>query len=83
MAIGLGIYYLRPINYQFRLCSELAFFVRPLMSRAKNGSKKSAKRPSRKRKGMGTHVIDYQPESPVIREHEAVERRRRGFRTAM
>lgn len=53
------------------------------MSSAKNGSKKSAKRPSRKRKGTGTHVIDYQPESPVIREHEAVERRRRGFRTAM
>ncbi|WP_395747959.1 cell division protein FtsQ/DivIB [Prosthecobacter sp.] len=53
------------------------------MSAAKNGSKKSAKRSSRKRKGLGTHVIDYEPESPVIREHEAVERRRRGFRTAM
>lgn len=53
------------------------------MSAAKNGSKKPAKRPSRKRKGVGTHVIDYEPESPVIREHEAVERRRRGFRTAM
>jgi len=53
------------------------------MSAAKNGSKKSAKRSSRKRKGVGTHVIDYEPESPVIREHEAEERRRRGFRTAM
>ncbi len=53
------------------------------MSAAKNGSKKPAKRPSRKRKGVGSHVIDYEPESPVIREHEAVERRRRGFRTAM
>lgn len=53
------------------------------MSAAKNGSKKSAKRSPRKRKGTGTHVIDYEPESPVIREHEAVERRRRGFRTAM
>ena len=53
------------------------------MSAAKNGSKKPAKRSSRKRKGLGTHVIDYEPESPVIREHEAVERRRRGFRTAM
>jgi hypothetical protein len=53
------------------------------MSAAKNGSKKPAKRSSRKRKGMPTHVIDYEPESPVIREHEAVERRRRGFRTAM
>ena len=53
------------------------------MSAAKNGSKKPAKRPYRKRKGVGSHVIDYEPESPVIREHEAVERRRRGFRTAM
>lgn len=53
------------------------------MSAAKNGSKKPAKRSSRKRKGVGTHVIDYEPESPVIRQHEAVERRRRGFRTAM
>lgn len=53
------------------------------MSAAKNGSKKPAKRSSHKRKGTGTHVIDYTPESPVIREHEAVERRRQGFRTAM
>lgn len=53
------------------------------MSAAKKGSKKPAKRSSRKRKGVGSHVIDYEPESPVIREHEAVERRRRGFRTAM
>jgi len=53
------------------------------MSAAKNGSKKSAKRPSPKRKGLGNHVIDYTPESPAIREHEAEERRRRGFRTAM
>ncbi|WP_395743378.1 cell division protein FtsQ/DivIB [Prosthecobacter sp.] len=53
------------------------------MPAAKNGSKKSAKRSPSKRKGVGTHVIDYEPESPVIRKHEAVERRRRGFRTAM
>ena len=53
------------------------------MSAAKNGSKKPAKRSSRKRKGLGNHVIDYTPESPAIREHEAEERRRRGFRTAM
>ena len=53
------------------------------MSAAKNGSKKPAKRPSRKRKGPGNHVIDYTPESPAIREYEAEERRRRGFRTAM
>ena len=54
------------------------------MSAAQKGSKKkSPKRSPRKRKGVGTHVIDYEPESPVIREHEAVERRRRGFRTAM
>lgn len=53
------------------------------MSAAKKGSKKPAKRSSRKRKGEDTHVIDYEPESPVIREHEAVERRRRGFRTAL
>jgi len=53
------------------------------MSAAKKGSKKPAKRSSSKRKGLDTHVIDYEPESPVIREQEAVERRRRGFRTAM
>jgi hypothetical protein len=53
------------------------------MSAAKKGSKKTAKRSTRKRRDSDTHVIDYQPESPVIREHEAVERRRRGFRTAM
>ncbi len=53
------------------------------MSAVKKGSKKSAKRSSSKRKGLDTHVIDYEPESPVIREHEAEERRRRGFRTAM
>ncbi len=50
---------------------------------AKKGPKKSAKRSVRKRKGSGTHIIDYLPDSPVIREHEAEERRRRGFRTAM
>ena len=48
------------------------------MSAAKKGSKKTAKRSTRKRRDSDTHVIDYQPESPVIREHEAVERRRRG-----
>lgn len=53
------------------------------MPAAKKGSKTSAKRSVRKRKGASTHVIDYEPDSPVIREHEAVERRRRGFRTAM
>lgn len=53
------------------------------MSPAKKGSKKSAKRSSSKRKGPVTHAIDYAPESPVIREQEAVERRRRGFRTAL
>jgi hypothetical protein len=53
------------------------------MSPAKKGSKKSAKRSASKRQAPDTHVIDYEPESPVIREHEAVERRRRGFRTAM
>lgn len=53
------------------------------MPAAKKGSKKSPKRPPPKRKEPNTHVIDYHPESPVIREHEAEERRRRGFRTAM
>jgi hypothetical protein len=53
------------------------------MPAAKKRSKKPAKRSPAKRKGTDTHVIDYEPESPVIREHEAVERRRRGFRTAM
>lgn len=53
------------------------------MSAAKKGSKKSVKRSVRKRQGANTHIIDYEPDSPVIREHEAVERRRRGFRTAM
>lgn len=53
------------------------------MSAAKKGSKPSAKRSSHKRKGADSHVIDYEPDSPVIREHEACERRRRGFLTAM
>lgn len=53
------------------------------MPAAKKGSKKTAKRSAPKRKGVNTHVIDYEPDSPVIREHEAEERRRRGFRTAM
>lgn len=53
------------------------------MPAAKKGSKKPAKRSAPRRKGANTHVIDYEPDSPVIREHEAEERRRRGFRTAM
>jgi hypothetical protein len=53
------------------------------MSAAKKGPKKAAKRSPKKRPEPDTHVIDYEPESPVIREHEAEERRRRGFRTAM
>lgn len=53
------------------------------MPAAKKGPKKPAKRPVPRRKGGNTHVIDYEPDSPVIREHEAEERRRRGFRTAM
>ncbi len=53
------------------------------MLASKKGSKKSTKRPAPKRKVPSSHVIDYHPESPVIREHEAEERRRRGFRTAM
>ena len=53
------------------------------MSASKKGSKKTPKRPTSKRKVPSSHVIDYHPESPVIREHEAEERRRRGFRTAM
>jgi hypothetical protein len=52
------------------------------MSATKKGPKKPAKRSAPKRKSAGSHVIDYEPESPVIREHEAEERRRRGFRTA-
>lgn len=54
------------------------------MPAAPKGSKSpAAKRSVRKRKSAATHLIDYEPDSPVIREHEAVERRRRGFRTAM
>lgn len=53
------------------------------MPAAKKGPTKTAKRSVRKRKRASTHVIDYEPDSPVIREHEAVERRRRGFRTAL
>lgn len=53
------------------------------MPAAPKGSPKPAKRSVRKRRGANTHVIDYEPDSPVIREHEAEERRRRGFRTAM
>jgi hypothetical protein len=53
------------------------------MSAVKKGSQKSAKRSASKRRVKDTHVIDYEPDSPVIRENEAVERRRRGFRNAM
>lgn len=53
------------------------------MPASKKGSKTSPKRPAPKRKVPSSHVIDYHPESPVIREHEAEERRRQGFRTAM
>jgi hypothetical protein len=53
------------------------------MSAVKQGSQKTAKRSASKRWVKDTHVIDYEPESPAIRENEAVERRRRGFRNAM
>ncbi len=53
------------------------------MSSAKKGSAKSSKRSAGKRAAANTHVIDFEPESPVIREHEAVARRRRGYRTAL
>jgi len=53
------------------------------MSAAKKDFPKSARRPARKGGPKGAHVIDYEPDSPVIREHEVLERRRRGFRNAM
>lgn len=53
------------------------------MSSAKKGSSKSTKRCAGKRQHADDRVINYEPESPVIREHEAVERRRRGYRTAL
>lgn len=53
------------------------------MSAAKKDFSKSARCPARKGRPKGAHVIDYEPDSPVIREHEALERRRRGFRNAL
>lgn len=53
------------------------------MPAAKKDFSKSARRPARKGRTKGAHVIDYEPDSPVIREHEALERRRRGFRNAL
>ena len=52
------------------------------MPAAKRGSKPSGNRSFRKRKEQVPHVIDYEPESPAIRTHEAAEVRRRGFRNA-
>ena len=53
------------------------------MPSAKKGSKSPARRPSRPRKDEVPHVIDYEPESPVIRQHEAEMARRKGYRNAL
>ncbi|MBE7494460.1 MAG: FtsQ-type POTRA domain-containing protein [Verrucomicrobiaceae bacterium] len=55
------------------------------MPPAKKGSKQPETRSSRKkRRGVeDPRVINYEPESPVIREQEAAEVRRRGFRNAI
>lgn len=42
-----------------------------------------AKRSARKSSASESRIINFEPESPVIRAHEAEERRRRGFRMAM
>lgn len=53
------------------------------MPSPKKGSKTPARRSSRPRKDAVPHVIDYEPESPVIRQHEAEIARRRGYRNAI
>lgn len=53
------------------------------MPSAKKGSKSPARRSSRTRKDAMPHVIDYEPESPVIRQQEAEMARRRGYRNAL
>ncbi len=53
------------------------------MPSLKRGSKPPGNRSFRKRKEAAPHVIDYEPESPVIRENEAAEIKRRGFRNAV
>lgn len=53
------------------------------MSLSKKGSKSAAQRPARVRKDVAPHVIDYEPESPVIRQQEAEMARRKGYRNAV
>lgn len=53
------------------------------MPSPKKGSKSPARRPSRSRKDAVPHVIDYEPESPVIRQQEAEMARRKGYRNAL
>ena len=53
------------------------------MPSPKKGSKSPARSPSRSRKAAVPHVIDYEPESPVIRQQEAEMARRKGYRNAL
>jgi len=53
------------------------------MSSPKKGSKSPARPPARPRKDKVPHVIDYEPESPVIRQQEAETARRKGYRNAL
>ena len=53
------------------------------MPSPQKGSKSPARRPSRSRKAAVPHVIDYEPESPVIRQQEAEMARRKGYRNAL
>lgn len=53
------------------------------MPSPQKGSKSAARRPARPRKADMPHVIDYEPESPAIRQHEAEKARRKGYRNAL
>ena len=53
------------------------------MPSPQKGSKSPARSPSRSRKAAVPHVIDYEPESPVIRQQEAEMARRKGYRNAL
>jgi cell division septal protein FtsQ len=76
MAFGLAMNYLTHVKYQVLAPPASC----PLPRKARN---LLLARPSRSRKAAVPHVIDYEPESPVIRQQEAEMARRKGYRNAL
>ncbi|MBK8094321.1 MAG: FtsQ-type POTRA domain-containing protein [Verrucomicrobiaceae bacterium] len=59
-------------------------FCPPAMPSAKKSTRSATNRSFRTRKGAAVpHIIDYEPESPIIRAQEAEAAKRRGFRNAV